>query len=868
MPVGMRRALSVGVVSLCVLVGGWVFVSGRALAVAPVVSEERVSSVEAEAATLQADIDPSESDTRYHFEYDTAPYTSSVSHGSSVSMEGDNIEADIGSGSSPEPVEVRLKGLRSATVYHYRVVASSECEAGEQCVADGSDKTFTTPAAPGSAPSQGCPNEQLRAEQPFGLTLPDCRAYEMVSPHNTSGQDAATFSADSTARASDAPEGTEPAVTYAAEGSYGSPDGALVESEYLARRTPNGWDTENVTPLSSPEHTEQHEDSYPTPFFTPELTQGIAVTSAQLNEEVPSLGGNFGVYLAQFASHAYQYLGTTDTSEMPWGASSDLKRVVLTRHGGVLVEEDNGTEVPVSVTNSGEELRASAGSAELESQSYQKDAWHSTSEDGSRVYFTAPFIHQESEIAQLYVRVNVGASQSAVGGGGECLEPAGGCTIEVSASKRKPEDPVGPRTARYWGASADGAKVFFTSDSELTQDAYTGADDNAANLYQYDLETGELSDLTVDSADAAEGAAVQGVVQISEDGSYVYFVAEGKLAAGAVQGEPNLYVSHDGGPPVLITTLAAKDNSDWLNLGISYAGPEINTAVVTPSGGELAFVSERPLPTVNFPSGYDNQQATAGDCEATLENQEHETGACREVYLYDTETETLDCVSCNPSGARPVGPARIPGIKPGSQAFASYRPRDLLASGALFFDSEDALVPHASDGRENVYEYEGGEVRAISNVAGGYLSFFLDSSPGGGNVFFASADRLLPEDRGGNTVVWDARVGGGFPVVVSLPPCDNGDSCKPPESPQPAIFGAPASATFSGPGNLAPAPASAVTVKTKTAAVLRAERLAMALRVCEKDKKRATRARCERRARSKGGAAKKAKGSSNDRRTK
>jgi hypothetical protein len=202
------------------------------------------------------------------------------------------------------------------------------------------------------------------------------------------------------------------------------------------------------------------------------------------------------------------------------------------------------------------------------------------------------------------------------------------------------------------------------------------------------------------------------------------------------------------------------------------------------------------------------------------------------------------------------------------QSSASYRPRDLLADGELFFDSEDVLVPHASDGRQNVYEYEGGVVRAISDVAGGYESFFLDASPDGENVFFASADRLLPEDPGGNTVVWDARVDGGFPVVVSSASCDNGDSCKPPESPQPAIFGAPASATFAGVGNATPAPVPAVTVKKKSAAELRAEQLAKALRACGKDGKRSKRAACERRARARYGAAKKAKRSSDDRRTK
>ena len=85
----------------------------------------------------------------------------------------------------------------------------------------------------------------------------------------------------------------------------------------------------------------------------------------------------------------------------------------------------------------------------------------------------------------------------------------------------------------------------------------------AANLYEYDLETGKLSDLTGEATDSTgEGAAVQGVVQISEDGSYVYFVAEGALAAGATAGQPNLYVSHEDGVPVFIATLAV-DEGDW-----------------------------------------------------------------------------------------------------------------------------------------------------------------------------------------------------------------------------------------------------------------------------------------------------------------
>jgi hypothetical protein len=393
------------------------------------------------------------------------------------------------------------------------------------------------------------------------------------------------------------------------------------------------------------------------------------------------------------------------------------------------------------------------------------------------------------------------------------------CTVDVSASQRRLADTHGAQTPDFLGASANGSKVFFTSNVELTENAYTGPADNAANLYEYDLErpVGErLKDLTVDETDT-DGAGVSGVVKISEDGSYVYFVAEGDLAAGAVAGAPNLYVSHEGGAPKLIATLAAGDGSVWGGAGGNHedaesrfeAGPEDNNAVVSPDGSRLAFLSEQSL------TGYDNEQAEPGECEGYVGGHDNfsESGRCQEVYLYGTETGGLACASCNPSGARPVGPSNLT-IFP-QYKLAEYRQRNLLEDGTLFFDSSDALVPHASDGRQNVYEYENGHVYAISDVAGGYESFFMDSSANGENVFFASADQLLPQDTSNNVAVYDARVGGGFPVTVLPPPCNNGDSCKPPPSPQSLVFGVPSSATFSGPGNISPVVAVKPAVKAK-----------------------------------------------------
>jgi hypothetical protein len=414
-------------------------------------------------------------------------------------------------------------------------------------------------------------------------------------------------------------------------------------------------------------------------------------------------------------------------------------------------------------------------------------------------------------------------------------------------------DTHGLQPPRYWGASTNGALVYFTSNAELTNDAYTGEEDNAANLYEYDLEDGRLTDLTVDTGDVAEGAAVKGVAQISEDGAYVYFVADGDLASGATTGSPNLYLSHEGGPPVFIATLSTGDRSDWDNGAdaASGAGPAVNSAVTSPNGAYLAFISEASL------TGYDNSQSQPGECQKEVpETGGPGSGACREVYLYDASTHGLACASCNPSGERPSGASWL--RQHAVYDFYESIPHNVLDNGTVFFDSADRLVPRASDGLSNVYEYEDGRVYAISNVAGGSESFFLDSGNGpsgeeGGNVFFATGDQLLPEDPGGNVVVYDARVDGGFPVETSAPSCDNGDSCKPPPSQQPSVFGTPASATFSGPGNISiPPPPAAVEPKAKTVKCKKGyakNKQNKCVRKTSKKTKRARKASNERRAR-------------------
>ena len=101
--------------------------------------------------------------------------------------------------------------------------------------------------------------------------------------------------------------------------------------------------------------------------------------------------------------------------------------------------------------------------------------------------------------------------------------------------------------------------MFFTSAAKLTGDANTGASREGADLYRYDTNTDTLTDLTADSEVGDEnGAAVRGVVGASEDGSYVYYVAGGRLAGDALSGHPNLYLSH-AGTTTFIATLEPGD---------------------------------------------------------------------------------------------------------------------------------------------------------------------------------------------------------------------------------------------------------------------------------------------------------------------
>ncbi len=734
-------------------------------------------------------------------------------------------------------------------------------------------------ARPVQAQDVSCPNEPSRAEQPFASGLPDCRAYEMVSPLEKD-DNGVTYLA---ARAAMSGE----AVTYFSLGSFAGPKAALLEGRYLSRREASGWSTSNI----SPPYTEYVAVPLnPPPFsellFTPDLSSGV-VSSVF----TPLVGGQpvgyVNLYVADVEAGSYQPVTTVtpeaeyrpftesldDTPPQVEGASSDLGHVVFQQEASLccgaspkhphVYEWAKGKLALVDVAPKGVKLEeVNVGSeANFYNPAAHGNPWRAVSADGSRVVFTAAERPSRGVPEwQVFSRENPLSPVE------DCAVVGDACTVEVSASQKTDgsgpggSDPFASRepAAGYRDASVDGSRVFFTSKVELTNDANTGPEDNAANLYEYNMETGVLRDLTVDDSDS-DGAAVLGLVTASEDGSYVYFVAEGKLASGqgpggeeAAVGMPNLYLSYPGGVRFIATLAPSVGNSyhidgrddgengdeeDWVGLNdtdFDY-GPGWHSARVSPDGSMLAFESVREL------TGFDNRPAAVGEC--ALER-------CREVFLYDAESDshspTLVCVSCGPPDVSPVGPAELGGHEEENSTVSGvstyYLPRNMPEGDRrLFFESPDALVARDSNGLLDVYEWErlgsasevaagesscvvsspeydaseGGCVSPISNVAGGYGSHFMDASPSGNDVFIATADQLVPSDTDVREDVYDVRVGGGFPVSVAAAVCVNADSCKPPVSSQPGVFGAPASATFSGPGNPVPVPTSVAVVTRK-----------------------------------------------------
>ncbi len=415
-----------------------------------------------------------------------------------------------------------------------------------------------------------------------------------------------------------------------------------------------------------------------------------------------------------------------------------------------------------------------------------------------------------------------------------CTEAAKACTIAASGEA---EELSGASEAKFWAAAEDGSAVLFTAKGVGVSD-----------LYRFDVE-GEKSTLIAHKAGGVMGA--------SQDLSRLYFVSEEALTPANAQGaeptpgKPNLYLYAEGEPASFhfIGTLADVPGE----LAFDQGGSDQNVTRVSPDGRHVAFMSVASL------TGYDNTDAVSGKADA-------------EVFLYDSTASggqgKLTCASCNPTGARPQGyefepPSRaifpwVAGELPPWQT-SLYPGRNLSEDGArLYFNSSDALSPRDTNGALDVYQWQApgsggckeadpdyhalnqGCVSLISYGQSSRGSEFVEASPDGSDVFFATLSSLVSQDYG-LVDVYDARVNGGLPAPAQPAAQCEGEACQ--GAPQPPNDPTPSSASFEGAGNVREEPSSSA---RKACAKGKVKRHGSC--VAKKHKKAAKRAKHKRRA--------------------
>jgi len=737
----------------------------------PQVESESIAAITATTATIRAQINPKGSPTRYAFQYETeaAYQANEPSDRFAGAIEVPLGGAALGSGQEALSAAAALSGLEPDSGYRFRVIATSHCNPNaeeEVCEDIGPGRAFHT--FPLEAPG-----------------LSDNRAWELVSPAQKHGGEVIPSSPnvgsckECKPGSGGTPTGAFPRQSSADGGAvayegfpFSFSEGAVTFSEYISRRTEAGWQTTTLSPLL--QDAPGSGNGYKA--FDVSLTQGLLYqTSPSLSPEAPAEYANLYAQPTATPSMLDPLLlseppnrpavGSAGSLSLTYaGATADLSRIFFAANDALTGEtpfapeaEDGGSNKNNLYEWSGGQLRlvnVLPGNTEAPpgpnggSFGFGPASAHTISEDGTRAFWSSP-------TGQLYVRIN-GESTTAI-----------------------------PDPGKFLAASADGSKVLL------------------GNGHLFDLAGEEPTVQEV--ADLSEGkGGFEGILGQSEDLSQIYFVdtavldeEENDHGAVAQLGKYNLY-SWQGGTSSFVATLAAEDEGNFV--GDWKSSPSIRTAEASPGGRWVAFLSKAPL------SGYDN----TGPC--SLDFGKVIPGPCPEAFLYDSATGKLTCASCDPSGARPLGPTHLTLI-----AFARadvLQPRYLTDAGRLYFDTQDSLSSFdTNSGVEDVYQYEPEGVGnppcerqagCVSLISAGHEavdSNFVTMDETGANVFFTTRDQLVLKDKDELIDLYDARENGGIPAEseVARSECQ-GEACQAaivtPNDPTPG------SSSFEGAGNV------------------------------------------------------------------
>jgi hypothetical protein len=791
----------------------------KTAATAPEVGEEVATGITPTDATLNALIRPRGADTTYRFDYvPEAAFLREGFAGPEVrsTAELGPIPAEEGETAVRERVvSARIGGLAPMTPYRFRVVATNSVGS-----TPGTTAAMITQRL-AAASETNCLNQVFRTGP--GALLPDCRAYEQVSPNDKAGLNVEGF-LDYLGAADDGS-----GVTYFSQAATGIPASGGAHQDFvtmLAGRNGESWSTQR---LLSPEELGQTSQ-----FLGASANFRYALIEGCIRGKGPGTG--CGLFLEDTKAQTYteivpRELNQLEAPAFPEGTyaydsiTADGSRVFFETKAVVTANAAEGKPnlymwdrvsggvalvgvlpgAPASAPPGGSfggayswfegpNLTIGGGLGGLYVQ-----AIHAISEGGDRAYFTA------GNTGQIYLRRN--------------LTSANPSTLQVSAPGPGGSGPTMP--AAFQEATPDGSRAFFISGQKLTEGASAGSTEAQKDLYRYDATKRTLVDVTPATAVASPGGAqVQGLLGTSSDGTSGYFAAKGVLASGATEGPVNLYrFEEDGGGSFAYTFIATMSRPrNW---------SPTSTGVRVPLGNE-SYKTSRVTPDGN-----------------TLVYSDPESTGTTQLWLYSVSRGQPFCVSCTTTSEPSLGQASLST----ADLTARLTPRgyieqrlthNLSTDGTrLVFQTPNALVAgdensvngclHTRDADnpecEDVYEWEApgtadGTCRSVEVNSGClYLlstgrstrpSNLIDTSVDGSEVFIATASQLVPTDHDELFDVYDAGIGRGVAAqqVTSFPPCNSGEECQGTgAAPAPGVI--PGTANFQGLGNPKPRPKKA-----------------------------------------------------------
>ena len=670
-------------------------------------------------------------------------------------------------------------------------------------------------------------------------TLPDHRAYELVSPPDKNGSDVMLTALRTRAAA----DGN--AFGYGALAGFGDVHGVEVSSDYVSVRsaTPgtSGWTTHGVTPpqrtLTIAEILAAEEPIYMGPYSS-DLTTGIfsgisPLTSDPLVSGVPNLyrrsdllTPGLGTFSLVTGCPACQASGTPlppaareDVSSqlrgrpLLEGTSPDFEHIAfevpqsLTPDapaqpalcdpttfpfafacGERLYEWDHGVVRLAGVLPDGTAADASFAGQGADNHVPTPDVVSDGSDGHTRIFFTQP----TDGSGGTWSTNPFGVFQST--GGNVFVRVDHASTEQLNASERTTPDAFAP--AQFLDASKDGTRAFFMTSQALTDDA--PADGNQ-KIYMYDATRPASHRLTLIDPDSEPGdatASAEGALGMSDDGHYFYFYQSDQLIRGgpiSSRSDGWLYLWHEG-QLTLVGPAAPQDmqpedevtGADW--------ALDPRQSRVSADGRILLFSTN----SGSGLTGYDH-----GTCITGLGSP-----GCRELYVYDADTGRVACASCNPSGAPAVGMASVyigASNTTGGTRLDPENTNPLTADGSkVFFSSPDALVPQDTNGRIDAYEYDvsTGRVSLLTTGTNTSDSYFVNADPNGRDAFVMTRQQLVGWDTDDSYDMYDVRVDGGFPAPPPPAlPCQ-GDACHGLPAPGIGAYTAQGSAVFSGAGDL------------------------------------------------------------------